>query len=145
MKVRQPLRSATLGLSSEFPSGLDELIKEELNVKSVVYDRSQQEKIVLDLKLDQALTHEGYARELMRQIQDMRKEAKYRLDEKVFGQWHSENGEVNMVLKSWEIQIKEETLLKNLENYPKDNKNYDVEKEFALAPGKKIWLGLWQK
>ena len=139
------MRAATLGLSVEFPSGLDELIKEELNVKNVVYDKSQKEKILLDLKLDQALTHEGYARELMRQIQEMRKEAKYRLDEKVFGQWHSENEEVNLVLKDWERQIKDETLLKNLENYPKDNKNYDVEKEFELSPGKKIWIGLWQK
>src|SRR3989338_1662346 len=51
MKVRQPLRSATLGLSVEFPSGLEELMKDELNVKNIVYDKSQKERIVLDLKL----------------------------------------------------------------------------------------------
>ncbi|MBI2068775.1 MAG: hypothetical protein HYT67_01580 [Candidatus Yanofskybacteria bacterium] len=145
IKVRQPLRSVYLGLSNEFPKDLEVLMKGELNVKEIVYDKGQKELVVLNTELDEALIHEGYARELMRQIQDMRKEAKYRLDEKVFGQWHSENEEVNLVLKSWEGQIKDETLLKNLENYPKDNKNYDVEKEFELSPGKKIWLGLWQK
>ncbi|MEX2090704.1 MAG: class I tRNA ligase family protein [Candidatus Paceibacterota bacterium] len=142
IKVRQPLRTVSVGLSSEFPAGLEELIKEELNVKGIVYDRSQKEKVILDTELDQALIYEGYARELMRQIQDMRKEAKYRLDEKVFGQWHSDDGELSEAIKKWEEEIKKETLLKEFLNSPHDDKVYDVEKEFEVSSGKKIWLGI---
>lgn len=144
MKVRQPLRAALLN-TGEFSGGLEQLLKEELNVKNIVYDNSQKETVILDLQLDDALRHEGYARELIRQIQDMRKEAKYRLDEKVMGQWHSEDEDLNLVLRNWESRIKEETILEILENYPEDEKSYDVEKKIEIAPGKEIWIGIWKK
>ena len=41
IKVRQPLRAVHLGLSNEFPEDLEVLIQGELNVKEVVYDKSQ--------------------------------------------------------------------------------------------------------
>ena len=92
------------------------------------------------MKLDQALTHEGYARELMRQVQDMRKEAKYKVDDEVFGQWHSDNPDLSVAINKWSDEIKKEVLLKNFENSPKGDKVFDIEKEFELVAGKTIWL-----
>lgn len=142
IKVRQPLRSVKINRAKKFGSGLEDLIKEELNVKKVLVDAEQKETVVLDLELDQALLGEGYAREMMRQIQDLRKEAAYKLDQKVFVQWHSDDVNLSSALNEWSEMIKTETLLSEFANGPHDKKDYDIQKEVDLAPGKKIWLGI---
>ncbi len=142
IKVRQPLRAVWLGLSNEFQKDLEVLIREELNVKEVVYNKSQKELVVLDTELDEVLIHEGYARELMRQIQDMRKEAKYKVDEEVFGQWHSDDPDLSTAINRWSDEIKKDVLLNSFDNSQKGNKVFDVEKEFELVSGKKIWVGI---
>ena len=142
IKVRQPLRAIYLGLSNEFPKDLEDLIKEELNVKEIVYDKSLKELVALDTELDQALTYEGYARELMRQIQDMRKDAEYKVNDEVFSQWHSDDPDLSVAISKWRDEIKREVLLKDFTNSPHDDKTYDVEKEFELVTGKKIWVGV---
>ncbi len=144
LKVRQPLAKLTLR-SYQLPVTsyqLLDLVKEELNVKEVVLNKDQKEEVILDTELSPALIGEGYARELIRQIQDMRKEAKYKLDEKIFGQWHSDDGEVSGAIHEWTEEIKREALLKELVSGPKGKKTYDVEKEFELAPQRKIWVGV---
>ena len=154
IKVRQPLAKLTLGksqtpnyksqinLKSQIPNELKDLIKEELNVKEVIYDENQTEEVVLDTELNPALIREGYTRELIRQIQDMRKEAKYKLNARVFCQWHSDDKEVVSAISQWAGEIKKEALLKELADGSHDKKKYDVEKEFELAPQKKIWTGV---
>jgi isoleucyl-tRNA synthetase len=144
IKVRQPLAKIILGGSdiNIKSQQLFDLIKEELNVKQVVYDKNQKEKIVLDTQLSQSLIYEGYARELIRQMQDMRKEAGYKLDEKIFAQWHSDNEELSEAVRIWSDEIKKEVLLIEFNNSPHDDKVYDVEKEFDLMPGKRIWVGI---
>ena len=142
IKVRQPLQLATIKRSEKFQSGLEELVKEELNVKEVKYDGKQEAEVILNTELTQALEHEGYAREWIRQIQDMRKEAKYKLDEKVYGQWHSDDKELSEAIRKWSEEIKSEALLSDFVNRQKGNKTCDIEKEFELAPQRKIWVGV---
>ena len=147
VKVRQPLASIILPENTRSnlvleKSDLGELIKDELNVKEIKYDPNQKEKVVLDTELTQPLIYEGYARELMRQIQDMRKEAKYRLDDKIFCQWHSDDGDVSEAIHQWSDEIKREVLLSEFRNGPHDGKVYDVEKEMEHASQKRIWIGI---
>jgi isoleucyl-tRNA synthetase len=142
IKVRQPLRSATIKRDKKFQEDIEELVKEELNVKGLAYDKAQESAVNLDVELDAGLVREGYIRELIRQIQDMRKEAKYKLDEKIFCEWHSDDSEVSSAIHEWTEEIKKEALLEKFVASPKGNKVYDVEKEFDLAPNKKIWIGV---
>jgi isoleucyl-tRNA synthetase len=160
IKVRQPLAKLMLRKVSDskpeksrggprvtstgfqIPSELLNLIKEELNVKEVVYDENQKGEVVLDTELNQPLIYEGYAREAMRQIQDMRKEAKYRLDDRIFGQWHSDDEGLSEAIREWSDEIKKEVLLSEFRNGPHDVKAYDIEKEMELAPQKTIWIGV---
>jgi len=142
IKVRQPLRAVHLGLSNEFPGDLEVLVKGELNVKEIVYDKSQKDLVFLNTELDEALIHEGYARELMRQIQDMRKEAGYKIDDEIFGQWHSDNLDLSTAITKWSDETKKDVLLNNFENSQKSDKVFDIEKEFELVAGKKIWVGV---
>lgn len=72
--VRQPLAKLTvknLDLSAEYV----DIIKDELNVKAVTVDASQEAVAVLDIEITPELRREGEYRELVRAIQDMRKKA----------------------------------------------------------------------
>lgn len=141
LKVRQPLALATLK-GVKFNRELEALIKEELNVKQVKYNKDQEQDVALDLKLTPALVREGYARELMRQVQDMRKEAKYRMDDSATVHWHTFEEDVAVAMEEWAEEIKKDTLLGTFERHRKDGMVHDVEKDTELAPGKKIWLGI---
>ena len=76
IKVRQPLKKLTVN-SSELLNKNDllELIKDELNVKEVVVQTGSEERVVLDTEITPELKEEGAVRELLREIQDLRKKA----------------------------------------------------------------------
>ena len=85
IKVRQPLRRAYIAvhLSTEYTS----IIKEELNVKEVVWEieKSQQmsDSIELDTEITKELRLEGQAREIIRCIQEARKEALFEVEDRI--------------------------------------------------------------
>lgn len=86
IKVRQPLRELKIKNSSKSLKAseeLQQLIKDEVNVKGIVCDASIEEEIWLDTKITPSLEKEGYAREFIRQIQDLRKENGLTPDEKI--------------------------------------------------------------
>ncbi len=78
LKVRQPLAKVTI--NKKFSVELVQLIKDELNVKDVIVGESELE---LDTNLTPELVAEGKARDLVRDIQDARKEMGTGLDEKI--------------------------------------------------------------
>lgn len=71
IKVRQPLQ--TLRVKKQV--AYIELIKDEVNVKEVIVDTSIPSEVLLDTTLSAELKEEGSARELIRYIQNFRKEA----------------------------------------------------------------------
>lgn len=73
IKVRQPLRS--LKIKNVFSDDYIELIKDEVNVKEVIMDANTVERGELDLTITPELKMEGDAREFIRAVQDMRKNA----------------------------------------------------------------------
>ena len=73
IKVRQPLPS--LSIKQELAPQYLELIKDEVNVKEVIVDMAQDTEIILDTELSEELKLEGDMRELLRAIQEARKEA----------------------------------------------------------------------
>src|SRR3989344_974294 len=141
IKVRQPLASVSLKRSESFPADLSGLITEELNVKEVKYDSKQEDLVVFDFEMTDVLKHEGWVREFMRLVQDMRKEAGYKPTQKIFGQWHSESRELTEAVTNWMSQIITDTLFEKFENVPNTGQKFDIEKEVEMS-GNKIWLGL---
>jgi len=79
LKVRQPLASATIKQEVE-NAELIEIMQEELNVKNIFIDNTQEENIKLDKNITPELKLEGTARELVRAIQEMRKVAGFEVD-----------------------------------------------------------------
>nr|MBP9821540.1 class I tRNA ligase family protein [Candidatus Paceibacterota bacterium] len=75
VKVRQPLQKLSIP-KCELSDGHLEILKDELNIKEIVIDEKLAEgEVVLDTEITSELQREGYARELMRALQDMRKKA----------------------------------------------------------------------
>ncbi len=85
IKVRQPLQSLIIkGGGRKLPLILVQLIKEELNVKEVKFiERKGEMEASLETKITPELKAEGEARELIRQIQQLRKEAGCNIDQKI--------------------------------------------------------------
>lgn len=160
LKVRQPLALVTFNRAEPFPIGIENIIKAELNVKHIAYDSTlgepihpvksagsgaqdeQFNRVKLDTTISHELLLEGYSRELMRQLQDMRKEAGYKVDDKAFAAWESENADVVTSFEKFGDEIKKTVLLKDLSQGHQENIANDIEKEFELTPGIKVWLGI---
>ncbi len=84
IKVRQPLlklkvRNDKLKIEKE----LLDLVKEELNVKEIVFDSKIKEEVELDTKITPELKEEGDVREIIRQIQELRKKARFTPKDKI--------------------------------------------------------------
>ncbi|HET8575354.1 MAG TPA: class I tRNA ligase family protein [Candidatus Paceibacterota bacterium] len=83
IKVRQPLAELRVRRKSlendglEKEKGLIRLIKDELNVKKVVFRMNLPERVELDTQITDELKAEGEFRELIRFVQNMRKEMNF--------------------------------------------------------------------
>src|SRR3990167_10183885 len=72
IQVRQPLAKIEVK-GYEFGDKYIELIKDELNVKEVIYNMSISGEVALDTKITSKLKAEGEYRDFMRELQDTRK------------------------------------------------------------------------
>ncbi len=104
IKVRQPLASLTYG-GDKLSDDIEKIVADEVNIKAVIYKKGAQ--LALDTKLTPALEAEGQAREIIRSIQQARKDAGCDLSEKVI-----------VTLPDWpkefEEEIKKQTLASKL-------------------------------
>jgi isoleucyl-tRNA synthetase len=75
VKVRQPLQSIAIADKKLLGQNeLLELVKDELNVKEVIFDQASGEPVWLETKITPALREEGMARDFIRLIQEKRKQ-----------------------------------------------------------------------
>ncbi|HXK37357.1 MAG TPA: class I tRNA ligase family protein [Candidatus Paceibacterota bacterium] len=140
VRVRQPLASATVP-GPELEPDLANLLREELNVKEVRYAAGQ--PVGLDPNISPALRREGWVRELMRAVQDMRKEAGLKVGQQAFCQWHTDHAELAEALEAAGDDFKRETTLEQFLRRPDDDQtSYTVEKNIELQPDTNVWVGL---
>ncbi|MEK7151676.1 MAG: class I tRNA ligase family protein [Patescibacteria group bacterium] len=144
IKVRQPLSASKISTSQVIPLALLDLYKKEVNVKNVDWIKNQTSEINVEINFEitTQLRLEGYAREIVRQLQDMRKEAGYRLNEEVFGVWYSDNPEITKTIEDHGKEIMKDALLINFDKNQQSEKVFDIKKDFDIAPQIKIYLGI---
>ena len=145
-KVKQPL--ATLLFNTDLAGNYKGIIAEELNVKKVEYHKDimirvedswvEKEdgdlKIALNTEITPELKAEGTAREIVRAINQLRKEQKLTINDKVIVSYQADDAELKKVFADFENEIKKSVLAEKLEE-----KNIDDGAEIVVSD-KKIKL-----
>ncbi|MDP4038526.1 MAG: class I tRNA ligase family protein, partial [bacterium] len=129
IKVRQPLGSLELTSPIKFSNDLLEIIKEELNVKSIKQKTSKKLSIKLDTNITHQLRLEGIARDLIRHIQNSRKEAGLNVDDRIKLYLQSDDQDILDAINMFSKLIKNEVLAKE---FMIDGKKLDFKKEIKI-------------
>jgi len=142
IKVRQPLASLRIKNDElKVEKQLLELIKDELNVKEIIFDANLKTEMKLDKRITKELKEEGMARELVRQIQDMRKQNGLTRNDRIAinFQLSAASLKLKKFLEKWQSFVLKETFSRIAE----DIKNFkpDLEKDLDLGEGK-IKIGI---
>lgn len=125
LKVRQPLQAVTLhGIASLRPELLD-IVKEELNVKEVnltggTTEPTDELRAELDTTLTDELRSEGIMREVVRQVQNARKDAGLEVEDRISLLVETESPEISDAVNIHEDIIKAETLTEEFGEVPVD-------------------------
>lgn len=114
--LKWPLKSASIASSQYFGNEIKEIIKSQLNIKEVFFEKTDKKEIsvTFDITLTPELEAEGYAREVSRQIQAFRKKLGLKKENKV-ETYIITDGKLNGILESQKDFIKERTNSKKLE------------------------------
>ncbi len=108
--VRQPLRSAVFG--NKLDNVYLEIIKDELNVKEIKHDLHE-ENLILDFEITEELKQEGQYRELVRALQDMRKDSGL-IPSDVISLSISTSEQGKKLIESWQKEIQKTVGIKEI-------------------------------
>ncbi|MCK4781551.1 class I tRNA ligase family protein [Candidatus Parcubacteria bacterium] len=141
IKVRQPLKKLKIKTqNTKIPEELLELIKEEVNVKEIVFDKKIKKEIELDVKITSELKEEGMLREVIRQIQVMRKKAGYKPRHRVLVRYFGSSF-LNKVLARNKEFILKEVVAEDFRAGDRPRMVFDIEREVKVNQ-EKLWLGI---
>ena len=87
--------------------------------------------VAVDVTITSALQAEGWARDVIRQIQTLRKDADYELDQRITIGIFAGDGELAQALEPWQTHIMEETLATSLLTAD-EHQAWDQRKELSL-------------
>lgn len=113
IKVRQPLAELKIfgvSLKKDFV----EIIKKELNVKKVSFEKGKFD-VFLDTKITPELKKEGIFREILRQVQDMRKRLSLKKENKIKVFFEAPE-EIKKVIKDFEKNLKKRAIIEKIES-----------------------------
>ena len=140
IKVRQALqklevRSKKLELNKEYLN----LIKEELNVREVVAEKGKGElKVELDTVLTDDLKLDGLKREIVRLVNNMRKNTGLTIKDKIVLSWRSDSVLVKKVFSQMTDELKKDTLSGEIAEGQVEGKEVKVNGENARLDISKI-------
>jgi isoleucyl-tRNA synthetase len=112
IKLRQPLAKL---MAKKLPTNLElqDVLKDELNIKAVAEDASMEEELWLDTVLTDELKEEGSVRDLVRQIQGWRKEQNMQMSDRPTYTLTT-NAEEAAIAKKYKTEIISQTGLADL-------------------------------
>jgi isoleucyl-tRNA synthetase len=130
LKVRQPLSALYLNKSYENLSAYNQIIRDEINVKEIVYFDGD---IEIDANITPELKSEGVYREILRHCQLLRKEAGFKITDRVALSFQTVSEEIKSTTEKFAKDIERETLseIQHIESPV-------MQKEICLDSGKII-------
>lgn len=144
IKVRQPLLSLTYEFGGDeftkLPEELEQIIAEEVNVKEIIAKENPKVKlnVEIDTNITEELKIEGLARELIRNIQSLRKEANFNVDDRITVTYETTSGLLAKVFEIMGDEISKEVLAEKLENKKSEANAFA---EYTIE-GELIWIGV---
>lgn len=139
IKVRQPLTKLKIK-SQKLKVEFVELMKDELNVKEIVFDERLKTQVELDTTITPELQREGYVREIVRHIQELRKEAGCKPSDRV-RLFYKGGEQILTILQEERKVIMSGAGLKDMREGNLSKETCEAVQEFSLD-GKTLWLGV---
>ncbi len=137
IKARQPLASLEIPKPKiQIPKELLNLMEEEINVKKIILGKT----LNLDTKITQELKEEGLIREIIRNIQEMRKRAGLKPEDKILVRY-SGAPEFDKMITGRKKEILKEARIKDLFAGDRPKQVFDVEREVKIGQ-QKLWLAI---
>ena len=145
IKVRQPLQELKIKTPA-LPAGRQKqklreeilnLVKDEVNVKEIVFDAKLKQEVELDTKITPELKEEGMLREITRAVQGMRKDAGFVPSQKIALRYEGDQELVSLLLKH-KIALQETLGIKAMEQGIPESQN---KKQLAFEE-KSLWLSI---
>jgi isoleucyl-tRNA synthetase len=115
IKVRQPLRTVQIADRPLRPE-LEGILLEELNIKRATY-AGEGGALTLDTEIDEELKLEGLARDLVRKIQELRKQSGFSVEDRIRFTYEGD-GLLAAALERWRDFIATEILAVSIERGP---------------------------
>ncbi|MCL5410340.1 MAG: isoleucine--tRNA ligase [Patescibacteria group bacterium] len=140
IKVRQPLSKLTY-YENKVSSALEQIIAEEVNVKEVIFDSSGKGEPQLDGTITPELQIEGNAREMIRNIQSLRKKSDFKVDDRIEVCYETTSKELKETMDKMREMIAKEVLAVEIIGKRAETEG---EEEFSFSTGK-IWIGISRK
>ncbi|HKW08013.1 MAG TPA: DUF5915 domain-containing protein, partial [Candidatus Dormibacteraeota bacterium] len=117
-----------------FPEDIAAIVREELNVKALTFGAPEPR---LDTEITEDLKMEGFAREVVRVIQDRRKKLGFNVEDRIDTRYEAD-GLLARAIEKFADYIKTETLSVTLG--PGRDDAYNGEQ--LMIEGEQIWIGL---
>jgi len=141
IKVRQPLKELKVKSKKlEVDDKYVDLIKDEVNVKEVIFEGNEEElKVELNTELTDELKQDGIKRELVRFINALRKQANLTIKDTINIYYKTEDKDIKEVIKKTEKDLLKDTLAKEIRDEESDKVDLNTE---VNVNGIKVWLGI---
>jgi len=134
IRVRQPLRSLSVP-GEPLPEELAVIVRDELNVKALVFGARE---VDLDTEIDEELRAEGLAREVVRQVNDLRKKSGLNVEDRIRLRWDAEDGVLAGALERWTDYVSREVLATEVIR----GRSEVVAEASVKIEGEDLWIGL---
>jgi len=138
IKVRQPLNWLSV-TGRSLPDEFVQLIKDEVNVKEVVFKKGETIEVELDTKISDDLKAEGLRRELVRTINQLRKEAQLTVNDKIIINFQTDSDIIKEVIGNFNTDLLNSTISSSISSGKSGS--YLITKEVQVN-GETVWLGL---
>lgn len=150
VKVRQPL-SVLKYVGQKLSLELESIIAEEVNVKEVIniVETEKQSDLIgvgldyqvekINTEISDELKTEGVARELIRNIQSLRKESGFKVEDRIKVYFETNSGEIKQAFTKEGGLISREVLANSIDE--KKKAEVEGEKENAIEDNK-VWIGI---
>ncbi|MCK4474011.1 isoleucine--tRNA ligase [Candidatus Parcubacteria bacterium] len=141
IKVRQPLGALFVReLAQKLDKELLDLIKQEINVEKIVFNNKIKKKVELDTKITPKLREQGQIREIIRNIQEMRKKTGLKPKDRILIRYFGTQNFNKILLKNKDL-ITAETKAKDFILGERPKEVFDIEKEIKVG-AEKLWLAI---